>query len=149
MVAPHSPGPTETDGVVGAAEDHARQVQVVVIAVAGTGLIAPPWGSGSSRGVVLLVLVNWVSIPLYMASWYSMTWDRFTAVGLKPPPREHVVATGRLTAGLEEWRRPAESHPPLPGVAEDAVVDPEDHDDQVLVGEAVIDEAGLVVSSMR
>ena len=103
----------------------------------------------ASRGVVLLVLVNWVSIPLYMASWYSMTWGRFTAVGLKPPPREHVVATGRLTAGVGEWRRPAESHPPLSSVADGAVVDPEDRDDQVLVGEAVVDEAGLVVSSMR
>ena len=70
-------------------------------------------------------------------------------MGLKPPPREHVVATGRLTAGVEEWRRPAESHPPLSGVADDAVVDPEGRDDQVLVGEAVVDEAGLVVSSMR
>ena len=70
-------------------------------------------------------------------------------MGLKPPPREHVVATGRLTAGVGEWRRPAESHPPLSGVAGDAVVDPEAHDDQVLVGGVVVDEAGLVVSSMR
>ena len=53
-------------------------------------------------GVVLLVLVDWVAGPLYMGSWYSMTWERFTAVGLKPPPREHVVATGRLTAGVGE-----------------------------------------------
>ena len=70
-------------------------------------------------------------------------------MGLKPPPREHVVATGRMTAVVGEWRRQAESHPPLSGVADDAVEVTEDHDDQVLVVEAVVDEAGLVMSSMR
>ena len=70
-------------------------------------------------------------------------------MGLKPPPREHVVATGRLTAGVGEQRRQAESHPPLAGVADDAVVDPKDRDDQVLVLEAVVDVAGLIVSSLR
>ena len=34
-------------------------------------------------------------------------------------------------------------------VADDAVEVTEDHDDQVLVVEAVVDEAGLVMSSMR
>ena len=54
------------------------------------------------NGVVLLVLVDWVAGPLYMGSWYGMTLERFTAVGLKPPLREHVVATGRMTAGVRE-----------------------------------------------
>ena len=70
-------------------------------------------------------------------------------MGLKPPSREHVVATGRLTAGEGEARRQAGSLPPLAGVADDAVVAPQDHDDQVLVLEAVVDVAGLIVSSLR
>ena len=69
-------------------------------------------------------------------------------MGLKPPPREHVVATGRMTAVVGEWRRQAESHPPFSDVAAGAV-EVEAHDDQVLVVEAVVDEAGLVMSSMR
>ena len=70
-------------------------------------------------------------------------------MGLKPPSREHVVATGRLTAGEGKARRQAGSLPPLAGVADDAVVAPQDRDDQVLVLEAVVDVAGLIVSSLR
>ena len=70
-------------------------------------------------------------------------------MGLKPPPREHVVATGRLTAGEGEKRRQAGSLPPLAGVADDAVVAPQDQDDQVVVHVAVVGVAGLVLSSSR
>ena len=66
-------------------------------------------------------------------------------MGLKPPPREHVVATGRMTAVVGEWRGQAESHTPLSEVAVDAVEVTEDHDDQVLVVDAVVGEAGLVM----
>ena len=51
---------------------------------------------------MLVVLVDWKAGPLDMDSWYGMTCRRFAAVGLKPPLREHVVATGRMTAGVSE-----------------------------------------------
>ena len=53
-------------------------------------------------GVMLLVLMSWIAGPLDVGSCCGMTWEMFTAVGLKPPLREHVVATGRLTAGVGE-----------------------------------------------
>ena len=37
----------------------------------------------------------------------------------------------------------------MPDVADDAVEVTEDHGDQVLVVEAVVDEVGLIMSSMR
>ena len=70
-------------------------------------------------------------------------------MGLKPPPRKHVVATGRATAVVGRWRGQAGGHAPVSEVADDAVEVTEDHGDQVLVVEAVVDEAGLVMSSMR
>ena len=51
---------------------------------------------------MLFVLVDWKAGPLDMDSWYGMACRRFAAVGLKPPLREHVVATGRMTAGVSE-----------------------------------------------
>ena len=70
-------------------------------------------------------------------------------MGLKPPLREHVVATGRMTAGVSRYRGEAESHPSLGGVADDAVVAPHDDDDQVLVLEADVEVVDLVVSLLR
>ena len=70
-------------------------------------------------------------------------------MGLKPPPREHVVATGRVTAVVGRWRGQAGRHTPLSEVAADAVEVTEDHGDQVLVVGAVVDDAGLVMPSMR
>ena len=70
-------------------------------------------------------------------------------MGLKPPPREHVVATGRATAVGERWRGQAGRHAPVSDEADDAVEVTEDHGDQVLVVEAVVDEVGLIMSSMR
>ena len=70
-------------------------------------------------------------------------------MGLKPPLREHVVATGRMTAGVSRYRGEAESHPSVGGVADDAVVAPHDDDDQVLVLEAEVEVVDLVVSLLR
>ena len=70
-------------------------------------------------------------------------------MGLKPPPREHVVATGRVTVVEGRWRGQAGRLAPVPDVADDAVEVTVDLEDQVLVVEAVVDEASLVVTSMR
>ena len=70
-------------------------------------------------------------------------------MGLKPPPRKHVVAAGRATAVVGRWRGQAGGRAPVSEVADDAVEVTEDHGDQVLVVEAVVDEAGLIMSSMR
>ena len=69
-------------------------------------------------------------------------------MGLKPPSREHVVATGRLTAGEGKARRQAGSLPPLVGVGDDAVVALQDQADHEVVHVAVVGVAGLVVSSL-
>ena len=68
-------------------------------------------------------------------------------MGLKPPSREHVVATVRLTAG-KGTRRQAGSLPPPVGVDDDAVVDLLDQADHEVVHVAVVGVAGLVVSSL-
>ena len=71
------------------------------------------------------------------------------AVGLKPPPREHVVATGWATAMMGRWRGRARGLTPVSDKANDAVEVAEDRGDQELVVDVVVDEAGLVLSSMR
>ena len=68
-------------------------------------------------------------------------------MGLKPPSREHVVATGRLTAGEGIARRQAGSLPPRAGVGDDAVVALQDQADHEAVHVAVVGVAGLVMSS--
>ena len=74
-------------------------VGVVSVAIAGRMSSRGLTMLGES-GVMLLVLMDWVAGPFVIGSWCGMTWNRFTAVGLKPPPRERVMATGRLTAGV-------------------------------------------------
>ena len=69
-------------------------------------------------------------------------------MGLKPPPRNNVVALGKATAVGGGWRGQAKRLAPESDVADDAEVT-EDHEDQVLAVEAVVDEAGLVLVSMR
>ena len=71
------------------------------------------------------------------------------AVGLKPPPREHVVATGWATAMMGRWRGRARGLTPVSDKANDAVEVAEDREDQALVVDAVVDEAGLVLLSLR
>ena len=71
------------------------------------------------------------------------------AVGLKPPPREHVVATGWATAMMVRWRGWAGGLAPVSDKANDAVEVAEDREDQALVVDEVVDEAGLVLSSLR
>ena len=70
-------------------------------------------------------------------------------MGLKPPPRNDVVALGKATAVGGGWRGQAERHAPESDVADDAIEVTEDHEDQVLAVEAVVDEARLVLVSMR
>ena len=70
-------------------------------------------------------------------------------MGLKPPSRERMVATGRLTAVEMEARRWAGGHPPLADVAEGAVEALEDQVDHVEVRAAVDGVAWLVMMSMR
>ena len=84
-----------------------------------------------------------------MFTGYGMAWSGFAAVGLKPPLRKRVVATGRMAAVVSRYRGEAESHPSLGGVADDAVVAPHDGDDQVLVLEADVEAVDLIVSSLR
>ena len=95
--------------------------------------------------VMLVVLLDWDVGAWGMCS-RGMTWES-TAVGLKPPSREHVVATDRLTAGKGMTRRQAGSLPPLVGVDDDAVVDLLDQADHEVVHVAVVGVAGLVMSS--
>ena len=78
-----------------------------------------------------------------------MTCGCVAAVGLKPPPREHVVATGWATAMMGRWRGRARGLAPVSDKANDAVEVAEDREDQALVVDAVVDEAGLVLSSLR
>ena len=70
-------------------------------------------------------------------------------MGVEPPSREHMVATGGLTAVKEEARRWARGPPPLADVAERAVEALEDQIDHVEVRAAVVGVAWLVVMSMR
>ena len=70
-------------------------------------------------------------------------------MGLKPPSRGRMVATGRLTAVEVEARRWAGGRPPLAGVAEVAVVALQDQVDHDVVHEAVVGVAWLVMMSVR
>ena len=70
-------------------------------------------------------------------------------MGLKPPPREHVVATGRVTVVEGRWRGQAGRLAPVPDVADDAVEVTKDLGDQVLVVEAVVVEASLVMGALQ
>ena len=70
-------------------------------------------------------------------------------MGLKPPSRGRMVATGRLTAVEGEARRWAGGRPPLAGVAEVAVVALLDQVDHDVVHEAVVGVAWLVMMSVR
>ena len=70
-------------------------------------------------------------------------------MGLKPPSRGRMVATGRLTAVEVETRRWAGGRPPLAGVAEVAVVAVQDRVDHDVVHTAVVDVAWLVMLSVR
>ena len=70
-------------------------------------------------------------------------------MGLKPPSRGRMVATGWLTAVEVEAQRWAGGRPPLGGVAEVAVVALLDQVDHGEVHEAVVDVAWLVMMSMR
>ena len=79
-------------------------------------------------------------------SWYGMTCERFTAVGLKPPLREHMVASGRVAAGTRAYGGTAECPPTLADVADDTVVILRAADDKVLVLDAVVDVVGQTVS---
>ena len=75
-----------------------------------------------------------------------MTCERFTAVGLKPPLREHMVASGRVAAGTRAYGGTAEWPPTFADVADDTVVVPRDNGDQVLVLDAVVEVVGQTVS---
>ena len=70
-------------------------------------------------------------------------------MGLKPPSRGRMVATGRLTAVEVEARRWAGGHPPLAGVAEVAVEALQDRVDHDVVHAAVVGVAWLVMMSVR
>ena len=70
-------------------------------------------------------------------------------MGLKPPSRGRMGATGWLTAVEVTAQRGAGGHPPLDGVAEVAVVAPLDEVDHDEVHEAVVDVAWLVLMSMQ
>ena len=84
-------------------ETRTCQVRVSMVAVAMAGHRSSRGLSMQGRsGVMLLVLVDWEAGPFDIDSWYGMTCRRFAAVGLKPPLRERVVATGRMTAGVRE-----------------------------------------------
>ena len=78
-----------------------------------------------------------------------MAWRCVAAVGLKPPPRGHVVATGWVAAMMGRWRGRASGLAPVSDKANDAVEVAEDREDQALVVDEVVDEAGLVLLSMR
>ena len=75
-----------------------------------------------------------------------MTCTGFTAVGLKPPMREHMVASGRMAAGTRAYGGTAEWPPAVADVADDTVVVPRAAGDQVLVLDAVVDIVGQTVS---
>ena len=79
----------------------------------------------------------------------GMAWSGFAAVGLKPPLRKHVVATGRMAAVVRRYRGEAGRRPTPAGVADDAVVAPHDSDAQVLVLEADVEAVDLMASSLR
>ena len=98
---------------------------------------------------MLVVLVSLEAGFFSMFTRYGMAWSGFAAVGLKPPLREHVVATGRMAAVVRRYRGEAGSRPSPAGVADDAVVAPHDGDDQVLVLEANVEAVDLVVSLLR
>ena len=70
-------------------------------------------------------------------------------MGLKPPSRGRMVATGGLTAVEVEARRWARGLPPLAGVAEVAVVALQDQVDHDVVHVAVVGVAWLVMLSVR
>ena len=70
-------------------------------------------------------------------------------MGLKPPSRGRMVATGGLTAVEVEARRWARGLPPLAGVAEVAVVALQDQVDHDVVHVAVVGVAWLVMLSLR
>ena len=69
-------------------------------------------------------------------------------MGLKPPSRGRMVATGGLTAVEVEARRWARGLPPLAGVAEVAVVALQDQVDHDVVHVAVVGVAWLVMLSL-
>ena len=79
----------------------------------------------------------------------NMAWEGSTAVGLKPPSRGRMVATGRLTAVEVERRRWAGGRPPLAGVADVGVVAVQDRVDHDVVHTAVVGVAWLVMLSVR
>ena len=70
-------------------------------------------------------------------------------MGLKPPPRAHVVAAGEVTAVVEEWQGQAEGHAPVSDVAGDAAAVVEDDADRVLVVEANVDRAAQAAPWVR
>ena len=70
-------------------------------------------------------------------------------MGLKPPSRGRLVATGGLTVVEMETQRWAGGPPPLADVAGRAVEALEDQVDHVEVRAAVVGVAWLVVMSMR
>ena len=76
------------------------QVRVSMVAVAMAGRVSRRGLSIQRRGrVMLVVLVDWGAGPLGIDNWYGMICERFTAVGLKPPLRKHMVVPGRMAAG--------------------------------------------------
>ena len=78
-----------------------------------------------------------------------MAWRCVAAVGLKPPQRGRMVATGWVAAMMGRWRGRASGLVPVSDKANDAVEAAEDREDQALVVDAVVDEAGLVLLSLR
>ena len=59
-------------------------------------------------------------------------------MGLKPPPRERVMATGRVAVVVGRWQGLAGRHTPVANEADDAVDVAEDHACRVLVVETVV-----------
>ena len=72
-----------------------------------------------------------------------MAWRCVAAVGLKPPPRGHVVATGWVAAMMGRWRGRASGLAPVSDKANDAVEVAEDRGDQELVVDVVLDELSV------
>ena len=70
-------------------------------------------------------------------------------MGLKPPPRERVVATGRVTAVVGRWRGLAGRHTPVANETDDAVDVAEDRACQALVVEAQVADAGQAAPTRR
>ena len=96
---PSSAAARPADGV-DVVETRTCQVRVSMVAVAMAGRVSRRELSMQGRSrVMLVVLVDWGAGPFDIDSWYGMTCERFTAVGLKPPLREHVVVSGRMAAG--------------------------------------------------